>query len=116
MRKAAGLVSITVVIKHTREDGVEKLLLRSEGPHASEESWLLDWKEKESDHKLFGKVAMKTRRVTLEDLEDSFHKDGLKSGAKEHGVVNVYTRGLKESWTNDAVSISTDGHVRSPLR
>ena len=104
MRKAAGFASITVTITHTTEGGVEKMHLKQEGPNTTEELWVLDWTEKENDHKLFGKVAMKMRRAKLEEMQDGFHKDGLKGGAQEHGVVNVYTKGLKTSWTNNAVS------------
>ncbi|EDR15749.1 uncharacterized protein LACBIDRAFT_301002 [Laccaria bicolor S238N-H82] len=93
-RKAIGLSSITLAIKHYKDDdGVEHIDIDQTltgGIPGTSEKRTLWWKEKENNDHLFGHVIGKSRRIKVDELDLEFLKTGWTTDTIEHGVVQSY--------------------------
>ncbi|KIK70834.1 hypothetical protein GYMLUDRAFT_32907 [Collybiopsis luxurians FD-317 M1] len=93
-RKAMSTITITITIKHyENSNGVESLSLVQSipGVDAEEpEEKVLNWVEQIKDTKMFGPCVTKARRVRIEELEDTYLKDGWDAETLEHGCILVH--------------------------
>ncbi|KAJ3967905.1 hypothetical protein EV361DRAFT_928398 [Lentinula raphanica] len=119
MRKLVAKSSVTVTITHA-SDGVETLKLVqvvSGGEAAEPEEKVLDWVETDKEIKLFGPCKTKSKRVSLDEVQEPYLKEGWSSDTVEHGCVLVHLNDAKGKWkTEQAWGIGiVDGerrHVR----
>ncbi|KAJ3823519.1 hypothetical protein F5880DRAFT_1506926 [Lentinula raphanica] len=119
MRKLVAKSSVTVTIIHAN-DGVETLKLVqvvSGGEAAEPEEKVLDWVETDKEIKLFGPCKTKSKRVSLDEVQEPYLKEGWSSDTVAHGCVLVHLNDAKGKWkTEQAWGIGiVDGerrHVR----
>ncbi|KAJ3829808.1 hypothetical protein EV361DRAFT_898398 [Lentinula raphanica] len=87
---AAGTLYLT--IKHYKDDnGVERIDIDqtlSPGGMGTREERILDWSERNKDDGLFGAVVGRSRRVTVEEIEDDYLKNGWDS--TDNGFIQSY--------------------------
>lgn len=94
-RKAMGAASITVTITHSKNNaGVDTLSLVqvvSGGDPAEPEEKTLDWEEKTKEIKLFGGPCVtRSKRVSLDEVQESYLKEGWSADTLEHGCILVH--------------------------
>ncbi|KAJ4476623.1 hypothetical protein J3R30DRAFT_311331 [Lentinula aciculospora] len=94
-RKAMGAASITVTITHSKNDsGVEtlKLVQIVAGVNSAEpEEKVLDWVKATKEIKLFGgPCTTRSKRVSLEEVQEPYLKEGWSSDTLENGCVLVH--------------------------
>ncbi|KAH7928492.1 hypothetical protein BV22DRAFT_198520 [Leucogyrophana mollusca] len=79
-RRAISMFSLTLAVKHYRDDaGVEHIDIDqtlSGGISGTSEYRTLNFQEHNEDDDVFGAVIGKSRRISLEDIEDQFLKSG----------------------------------------
>ncbi|KAF8898892.1 hypothetical protein BD779DRAFT_45380 [Infundibulicybe gibba] len=111
-RKAVSAATVTLHVKHYKDDaGIEHIdinQLVAGGISGTTESRTLDWAERENEDHLFGAVKGKSRRVKVEELGETYLKEGWTGDTIEHGLVQSYaesnTLKNKISWTANQVS------------
>jgi len=93
-RKAIQMGTLTLVIKHYKDDaGIEHIDIDQTltgGIPGTREERILTWKERHSEDHLFGAVVGKSRRVSVDELEDEFLKKNWTTDTIEHRVVQSY--------------------------
>ncbi|KAG6862431.1 hypothetical protein C0995_011871 [Termitomyces sp. Mi166 len=93
-RKAISVGTITLKLKHYKdEEGVEHVDIDQTltgGIPGTSEKRTLAWKERHNEDHLFGAVVGKTRRTTVDVLDDDFLKKGWTEDTLEHGVIQSY--------------------------
>jgi len=94
VRKAIGIATLTLYIKHFKEDDIlehidigQKL---TGGIPAPPENIILDWTTRMNDDGVFGPVTGRTRRTKVDVLDSDFLKKNWTLDTLEHGVVQSY--------------------------
>lgn len=111
LRKAIGVATITLHIKHHRDGDVEKIdvdQILTGGLRGTSECRTLDWAEREHTDYIFGRVMGRSRRVTLDAVEDAFLRDGWV--AHDHGLIESFVLSADNAWTAQQVSFPSPGH------
>lgn len=112
-RKAIALATLYLSVKHYRDDGgVEHIDIDQTltgGIKATNEYRTLDWVEREHEDTIFGSVVSKSRRVSLDEIEQDFlKKDWLDASFDEGKVINSVaasnTAKSNTTWTATQVS------------
>lgn len=111
-RKAIGLGSITLFIKHYKDDeGLEHIDIDQTitgGIPGTSERRLLAWRERENEDHVFGSVLGKSRRIAVDQLDIPFLKEGWTEDTLKHGVVQAWaesnTPKSGTTWTANQVS------------
>ncbi|KAL0631711.1 hypothetical protein Q9L58_009425 [Maublancomyces gigas] len=102
-RKAIRFSTITLDIKQYRDDdGVEHIDIdqtATGGIKGTTENRTLDWTEREHEDHLFGKLAAKSRRLDIEQVEAGFLKDGFLPEAKKDGVIESFVVNHENQWS-----------------
>ena len=79
-RKAIATFNLTLYVKHsTGDDGIEHIDIDqrlSGGISGTTENRTLTWEERHQNDDLFGAVVGKSRRISLDEIEDEFLKTG----------------------------------------
>lgn len=94
-RRAISYATITLYIKHYKDDeGIEHIDIDQKltgGISGTTEKRTLIWKERENDDHLFGPVVGKSRRVKVDDIDESeeFLRTGWTEDTVEAGVVQA---------------------------
>lgn len=92
-RRAVSICNLTLSIKHyTDDDGVERIDVDqklSGGFSGGSDNHILDWQERRCNDDVFGQLIYKTRRVSLELIEDEFLKTGWTEDALADGVIHT---------------------------
>ena len=103
--------TVTLFVKHERPaDGVETITVDqslSGGFGASSESRILDWEQRSADSKLYGKTFIRTKRVTVDELDNAWLKEGWVDEVREHGLIlnSVQSEPKNgKTWYTDIVS------------
>jgi hypothetical protein len=94
LRRAIGLASITLAIKHYKDDaGVEHIDIDQTltgGVPGTTERRTLWWQEKEHEDAIFGSVIGKSRRIKAEDLKEEYLTKDWTADTYDHGLVQSY--------------------------
>ncbi|KIK30383.1 hypothetical protein PISMIDRAFT_6459 [Pisolithus microcarpus 441] len=92
-RRAVSICNLTLSIKHyTDDDGVERIDVDqklSGGFSGGSDNHILDCQERRCNDDVFGQLIYKTRRVSLELIEDEFLKTGWTEDALADGVIHT---------------------------
>jgi len=79
-RKAIANFNLTLYVKHTNgDDGFEHIDIDqrlSGGISGTTENRVMNWEDRHTNDDLFGAVVGKSRRVSLDEIEDEFLKTG----------------------------------------
>ncbi|TFK56958.1 LCCL domain-containing protein [Heliocybe sulcata] len=111
-RKIISNSSLTLYVKHYKsdEDGQEHIDIKqvlSGGLSGSDEERTLDWQERRKEDSTFGAVIGKSKRMTVEEVEDEFLKNGWTDDTLGDGVVCSYvvsdTEKSKTTWTAEQI-------------
>jgi hypothetical protein len=92
MRKTITMSTITLHIKHYKEDGRERIDIDQYlgGIVGSTENRFLDWSPRNREDRIFGHVIAKSRRAKVDEIEEpSLGKNWLPDTI-EHGVIEAY--------------------------
>jgi len=92
-RKAISYATITLYIKHYKEDDQEHIDIDQTltgGIPGTSEKRILDWTERPNEDHIFGAVIGKSRRTKIDELEGDFLKKDWTSETLDHGVVQSY--------------------------
>ncbi|KAI0756596.1 hypothetical protein C8Q80DRAFT_1091240 [Daedaleopsis nitida] len=76
-RKAIGMATLYLAIKHFTEDGIEHVDIEQTitgGIKGTNEHRILDWTERTHEDHVFGPVFSKSRRVSLDEVEKEWLK------------------------------------------
>jgi len=110
-RKAISIATITLYVKHTTEDGVERIVIDqtiSGGIPASTEDRTLNWAPRENNDQTFGEIITKSRRVKADELDIPFLKEGWTADTLELGLIHSFTESNTPksgtTWTANQVS------------
>ena len=108
--------SITLSVKHYRDkedSAIEHIDIDQTvtgGFSGTPETRTLDWKEREKDDRVFGHINGKSRRVSTDQLDVDFLKEGWTADTIEHGLIQSYvesdTAKSGTSWIANQVSLS----------
>ncbi|KAJ4489907.1 hypothetical protein J3R30DRAFT_6221 [Lentinula aciculospora] len=103
-RKAMGAATLTVVMKHYKNDsGDECLSLEQKivGLDLGEpEERVLNWVEQTKETKLIGTVVTKTKRVKVDEVENAYLKEEWSADTLENGLILVHVAPEdKNSWS-----------------
>lgn len=112
-RKAIGLATLTLAIKHYKDDaGIEHIDIDQTltgGIPGTTEIRILTWTERPNEDHVFGPVIGKSRRIKVdsEELEDPFLKEHWTNDTITHGLVQSYAKSNTPksgtTWTADQV-------------
>jgi hypothetical protein len=94
-RRAIALATITLYVKHYKDDGVEHidiLQTLTGGISATQENRIMDWAFREHQDHLFGAVLGRSRRVKLDQIDNDFLRNGWLPDTEEHGAINSYVK------------------------
>ncbi|KAL0578596.1 hypothetical protein V5O48_003387 [Marasmius crinis-equi] len=93
-RKAIGIATITVYVKHYKdEQGVEHIDIEEKltgGIQGTPEKRTLYWKERQTSDQIFGELMEKSRRVTdlsIVEPDDEWFKGNWTADSLEYGLV-----------------------------
>jgi len=92
-RKAIGLATITLYVKHYKDDeGTEHIDIdqRGTGGIGSTELRTLNWEPRPVEDRIFGAIVGKSRRVKIEDVENEYLNKNWLADTLEHGAVESY--------------------------
>jgi hypothetical protein len=92
-RSAIAAGSVHVIIKDYKDDeGNEHVDAEQTvaGISGNSEKRTLIWQDKNVEDPVFGWVNSKSRRISPDQLEETFLKEGWTDETKEHGVVHNY--------------------------
>ena len=111
-RTAIYYATIYLSIKHYKdEEDVERIDIvqtASGGISGTSEFRHLDGQVRENDEYLFGPVTSSSKRVSLDEVENNFLREGWLEDIKAHGVVwtcaNSDTPKSGKTWTAEQVS------------
>jgi hypothetical protein len=110
-RKVISLATVTLFIKHTKEEGIEQIHVDQKltgGITADPENFTLNWTERQADNKIFGALVLKSRRIAPGELDVDWLKTGWTADTVEHGVIEVVgksdTPKSGTTWTAHQVS------------
>ncbi|KAM6492837.1 hypothetical protein JOM56_010971 [Amanita muscaria] len=109
MRKAIGIASVYLDIKHYKDDnGVEHIEVISTvtgGIPGEEDHRILHWEQTEYKSRVYGSVTCKSKRIKVEEVEIEHLAKGWTEDTVEHGVIYVHTESdtpkSKNTWTFD---------------
>lgn len=95
-RRAIGLATITLYVKHYKDnDNVEHIDIDQRltgGLPGTTENRTLDWTFRENSDYLFGPVLGKSRRVSLDRIDNEFLRKGWLPDTEQHGAINSYVK------------------------
>lgn len=93
-RKAITYGTLTLTIKHFKDDeGIEHIDIDQTltgGIPGTSERRTLSWTERENQDHIFGAVIGKSRRTSVDVLEEDFLKRNWTADTIQHGVVQSY--------------------------
>lgn len=92
IRKAIRIATLNLYCKHYRDDAeVEHIDVDQtlSGVKGTAENRPIDWVERSDYDHVFGPVMSKTKRIRVDELEDSYLKEGWLDETKEHGVILI---------------------------
>ena len=123
VRQAVAYSTVTVNLKqYTDPDGTQHLDQEqlSTGGIRNIENRIMDWQYTEKHNWIWGKVNGKSRYAKLEDIEDSFLRDGWAQDCVDGQLVEGYVESTADTWTARQVwgFAEVDGqrrHVRKIL-
>ncbi|OCH96031.1 hypothetical protein OBBRIDRAFT_358687 [Obba rivulosa] len=99
-RKAIRMASIYLTVKHyTSDDGVEHIdidQVLSGGVGSNTENRILDYEEREINDPTFGWVLSRSRRVSLDDIDNDWLREGWMDDVWEHGTVDTRAQSATE--------------------
>jgi len=106
-RKIISNSSLTLYIKHYKgEDGVERIdidQVLSGGMTGSKEERTLDWEPREKNDSTFGHVVGRTKRMSVDEIDNEYLKQGWLPDTVDTGVIYSYvesdTPKSKTTWT-----------------
>ncbi|KAF5385419.1 hypothetical protein D9757_005401 [Collybiopsis confluens] len=90
-RKLIAAGTISLVVKHYKDGGgaehidIDQTL--SPGGIGTREERTLDWAERNKEDSLFGYIIGRSRRITLEEIDDEYLKTGWTADSVEHGLI-----------------------------
>jgi hypothetical protein len=76
-RKAVSIGSLTLKIKHTKNDGIDSITIEqflTGGIPGTKEERVLDWQPKAREDHVFGAVVGRSRRISVSDIDNSYLK------------------------------------------
>jgi len=95
-RRAIGLATITLYVKHYKDnDNVEHIDIDQRltgGLPGTTENRTLDWTFRENSDYLFGPVLGRSRRVSLDRIDNEFLRKGWLPDTEQHGAINSYVK------------------------
>lgn len=107
-RKAIGAATITVFMKHTKNDNGPECINISQAvsgrdPTAPEDR-ILDWAERTTEITLFGPCVTKAKRASVEEFDEDYLKEGWTTDTLENGCILVHlcSQG-KHAWSTKQV-------------
>jgi hypothetical protein len=114
-RTAISYAAITLYVNHYKdENGVEHIdsdQTLTGGFPGTTENRILDWTPRDHYDYVFGAVVGKSRRLKVDEIEDSFLKDGWVADTREHGLVCSWIESDREksgyNWTSYEVRSSS---------
>lgn len=93
-RRAISIGTVTLYVKHYRDsEDIEHVDIDQTltgGIPGTTEKRTLTWKERENDDSLFGAVIGKSRRTTVDVLDEPFLQKNWTEDTLEHGVIQSY--------------------------
>ncbi|KAM6496598.1 hypothetical protein JOM56_007071 [Amanita muscaria] len=97
LRTAINLASVSVGIKHYKDDdGVENLIMdeytTTGGLSTTTEHRKLSWKETEHVDFVFGATIVKSRRCKAEDIKEEYLTRGWTEETYEHGLIQAFVK------------------------
>ncbi|KAJ3793525.1 hypothetical protein GGU11DRAFT_850258 [Lentinula aff. detonsa] len=103
-RKAMGAATLTVTVKHNKNDSGEECLSLEQtiaGFDLGEpEVKVLNWVEQTRDTKLIGTVVTKAKRVKVDEVENAYLKEEWSADTLENGCILVHVAPAgTESWS-----------------
>ncbi|KAJ3782248.1 hypothetical protein GGU10DRAFT_275948 [Lentinula aff. detonsa] len=103
-RKAMGAATLTVTVKHNKNDSGEECLSLEQtiaGLDLGEpEVKVLNWVEQTRDTKLIGTVVTKAKRVKVDEVENAYLKEEWSADTLENGCILVHVAPAgTESWS-----------------
>ena len=110
-RKAIVLADVTLMIKHYRDDeGIERIdvdQILTASIAGTREERILDWTEREREDNTFGSIVGKSRRVSVDELDIPYLKEGWTSETFKHGLIQIHgksnTSKSGTTWTANQV-------------
>jgi len=107
VRKAIGMATITLDIKHYKSDeGVEKIDIvqtLTGGIKGTTECRNLDYVERGHKDHIFGNVVGRTRRIMLEDIEDEYLKKDWPADLVKEGLIDSFVFNEENAWTANQI-------------
>ena len=95
-RRAISLSTITLYVKHYKDnDNVEHIDIDQRltgGLPGTTENRTLDWTCRENSDYLFGPVLGRSRRVSLDRIDNDFLRKGWLPDTEQHGAINSYVK------------------------
>ncbi|KIY48421.1 hypothetical protein FISHEDRAFT_43316 [Fistulina hepatica ATCC 64428] len=94
-RTLIGAATITLHLKHFKDDqGVEHIHIAQMiqgGVQGPSEIRALNWEEQEDDNMVYGTIVGRARRVTPDEIDASYLKEGFTPDTLENGLIHTYT-------------------------
>jgi hypothetical protein len=112
-RKAIQLATITLDIKHYMQDETEHIDIAQTltgGIKGTTELRTLDWQERQHCDHIFGNLTGKSRRLTVDGIEDEFLRDGWEL-VDENTLVESFVVNGEKGWSAQQVSTSQLGGI-----
>lgn len=104
--------TVTLAVKHYKDDAIEHIDINQTitgGIPGTRETRTLTWKERENYDHVFGYVIGRSRRVSIDQLDVVFLKEGWTADTIQHGLVQSYaesdTPKSGTSWIANQVSL-----------
>lgn len=124
LRKAVSMGTVTLSITHSRDDaGVETLhadQVLTGGLGGITETRVLDWEQRDWDNLLLGKCVVKTKRVTVAELEEEYLREGWTAESQKHGVILEFVESGQKNggkgWSTYMVSPGIQCRYQPPLQ
>lgn len=112
-RKAMAAATVTVFMKQTKKDnGVECISISQAvfgGDPTEPVDRVLDWAEHTIEINLFGPCVTKAKRVTVEELDEAYLKEGWTTDTLENGCILVHLSSQgKHGWSTKQVRYICD--------
>ncbi|EKM52172.1 uncharacterized protein PHACADRAFT_212742 [Phanerochaete carnosa HHB-10118-sp] len=91
VRMGINMGTLAVIVKHEHSsDGAETLAVDqslSGGLGRTSQARTLDWEPRDTDSKFFGKTTIRTKRATIDDLENAWLREGWVEEACANGLI-----------------------------
>jgi hypothetical protein len=109
------MATITLYVKHYKDDNnVEHIDIDQSlsGLAGTTENRTLDWTFRENSDYLFGPVLGRSRRVSIDRIDNEFLRKGWLPDTEEHGAINAYAKSDTPKSNNTWIA----EQVRGPFR